>query len=309
MRLNTFTTVVISLIVASTSFAQQPPPGGAPLPPPPMPPPGAMNAPPPVYPPAELERLVSPVALYPDPLLAQVLAASTYSQDIPAAAQWADQHHYLSGPTLTAAMMADHLPWDPSVQALLPFPSVLGMMASSMPWTQELGAAFLAQQGEVMDAVQRMRQRAASYGYLRSNPQVVVQTGPYVSIMPVNPAFIVVPYYNPVVVYAPPPRGVVVSGAIGFGFGVTIGTAFAPWGWGATHVAWNTHVVVVNNAPWGRTWANRVTYVHPYTVTRYRAAPRAVEEHRTMERSPAEREAQRTGHPAKEEHRKPEGRQ
>jgi hypothetical protein len=195
------------------------------------------------------------------------------------------------------------------VQSLLPFPSVLGMMASSMPWTQELGAAFLAQQPAVMDAVQRMRQRAAEYGYLRSNSSVIVQPGPYVTIMPVNPAFVVVPYYNPVVVYAPPPRGFVVSGAIGFGFGVTVGTAFAPWGWGATHFAWNTHVVVVNNAPWARSWNNRVTYVHPYTVTRY-AAPRAVavEQHRAVERSSAEREAERTGHAVHEDHKKPEER-
>jgi hypothetical protein len=299
------------MMLASVTFAQQPPPAGAPLPAPQMPPPGAaMNAPPPMYPAPEIDRVVSPIALYPDPLLAQVLAAATYSQDIPAAAQWSDQHHYLQGPALTQAMMADHLPWDPSVQSLLPFPSVLGMMASNMPWTQELGAAFLAQQPEVMDAVQRMRQRAAQYGYLRSNSSVVVQGGPYVSIMPVNPAFNVVPYYDPLIVYAPPRRGFIVSSAIGFGFGVTIGTAFAPWGWGTTHFGWNNHVVVVNNAPWGRVWANRVNYVHPYTVTRYAAAPRGgvIEEHRAVERSAAEREAQRTGHAVHEEHRKPEER-
>ena len=265
-----------------------------------------MNAPPPVYPPAELERIVSPIALYPDPLLAQVLAAATFSPDIPPAAQWADQHHYLTGPALTASMTADRLPWDPSVQALLPFPSVLGMMASSMPWTQELGAAFLAQQPEVMDAVQRMRQRAASYGYLQSNSRVIVRTGPYIEIAPVNPAFIVVPYYDPLIVYAPPPRGFVVSTGIGFGFGVAIGPAFAPWGWGATHVAWNTHVVVVNNAPWHRVWTNRTTYVHPYSVPRYAADRRAPEIHRAVERSPAEREAERTGHVVHEEHKKPE---
>ncbi len=207
-------------------------------------------------------------------------------------------------------MTADHLPWDPSVQALLPFPSVLGMMASNMPWTQELGAAFLAQQPQVMDAVQHMRQRAASYGYLQSNAQVVVHTGPYIEIAPVNPAYVVVPYYNPVVVFAPPPRGFVVTSAIGFGFGVTVGAAFAPWGWGTTHVAWSNRVVVVNNAPWHREWANRVTYVHPYVAVPRYASPNhvVVEQHRAIERSPQEREAERTGHVVHEEHKKPEER-
>ena len=259
---------------------------------------------PPMYPAAELDRVVSPIALYPDPLLAQVLAASTYSQDIPDAARWADQHHYLSGPTLTAAMTADHLPWDPSVQSLLPFPSVLAMMASNLPWTEELGAAFLGQEPEVMDAVQRMRHRAQEYGYLRSNQRVIVQNGPYIEIVPANPAYIVVPYYDPLIVYAPPRRGFVVSGAIGFGFGVAIGPSFAPWGWGATRFGWNEHVVIVNNAPWRRGWTNRATYVHPYAVPRYTVDRRAVEQHRAIERSAAEREAARKGQVKKEEHKR-----
>src|SRR3954471_11997378 len=81
------------------------------------------------YPPAELDRLVSRIALYPDPLLAQVLAASTFPEQIPDAARWADEHHYLTGEPLASAIAADHLPFDPSVQALLPFPSVLHTMA------------------------------------------------------------------------------------------------------------------------------------------------------------------------------------
>src|ERR1035437_2514259 len=85
----------------------------------------AAQAPPPMLPPQELDKLVGPVALYPDPLLAQVLAAATFSDQIPDAARWADQHHYLTGQALADAIQADHLPWDPSVQALLPFPSVL----------------------------------------------------------------------------------------------------------------------------------------------------------------------------------------
>jgi hypothetical protein len=287
------------------AFAQpQAPPQGAPLPRPQAPPPGATMAAPPLYPAAELERIVSPIALYPDPLLAQVLAASTFSADVQDAARWADQHHYLTDSALTAAMTADRLPWDPAVQALLPFPSVLGMMAANMPWTDELGAAFLAQQTEVMDAVQRMRQRAQSYGYLQSNPRYIVRSGPYIEIVPANPGYIVVPYYDPLVVFAPPRRGVIVSGVIGVGYGVRIGPAFAPWGWGATRFGWNEHVVIVNNAPWRRAWTNRVTYVHPYAVARYPVERRAGEQHRAIQRSAAEREAERTGRASREQHKR-----
>ena len=138
------------------------------------------------YPPQELEHLVSRVALYPDPLLAQVLAAASFSDQIPDAARWADQHRNVTGDALSRAISDDNLPWDPSVQALLPFPSVLGMMASDMPWTENLGNAFLAQHNDVMDAVQRMRHHAYEYGYLRTNPQIVVTGGPYIEIRPVR---------------------------------------------------------------------------------------------------------------------------
>ena len=133
---------------------------------------------PPSYPPAELEKLVSKIALYPDPLVAQILAGATYPDQIPDAAKWADEHHYLRGDDLARAITEDHLPWDASVQALLPFPSVLEMMASDMNWTSELGNAFLAQQQDVMEAVQRDRKKARDYGYLRTNAQVVVAGGP-----------------------------------------------------------------------------------------------------------------------------------
>jgi hypothetical protein len=272
---------------------------GAPLPPPP-------NAPAPHYPMAELERVVSPIALYPDPLLAQVLAAATYSPDIPAAAQWSDQHHYLTGPALAQAIQADQLPWDPSVQALLPFPSVLGMMASSMPWTQELGAAFLAQQPDVMAAVQAQRQRAAQFGYLQTNAQVVVTPPPYIEIRPVNPAYVVVPYYDPRVVYVAPPPGVHVTAAVRFGYGVTVGVAFQPWGWGYTHVDWHSHVVVINHDPWHRTWVNRATYVHPYAIHRAAPVPAHVEQHRAIQRSDQERAAEREGRKREEDHKKEE---
>jgi hypothetical protein len=260
---------------------------------------------PPSYPPQELDRLVSPIALYPDPLLAQILTASTFSNDIPAAAQWADEHHYLTGDALAQAITADQLPWDPSVQALLPFPSVLDMMASDMGWTQELGDAVLAQRPDVMDAVQRLRSEAANYGYLRSNPSIIVGMGPYITIMPANPAFVVVPAYSPAIVFAAPRFGFAVGAAIRFGFGVTIGLAFRPWGWGLTRFNWGGHALIVNNVPWGRTWANRATYVHPYAVRRFApSASRPPEQHELVKRSPREREDAKVGRAVKEEHAK-----
>jgi hypothetical protein len=306
MGVKSFVVLLILLgSVAAPAFAQAPAPQGAPLPPPPAPPPGNAMAPPPVYPAAEIERIVSPIALYPDPLLAQVLAAATFASDIPEAARWADQHHYLSDAALASAIAADRLPWDPAVQSLLAFPSVLGMMASSMPWTEEIGTAFLTQQGDVMEAVQRLRQRAQGYGYLRSTPSLNIRSGPYIEILPSNPAFVVVPYYDPLIVFAPPRRGLAVYGVIGFGYGVRLGPAWAPWGWGTTHVAWSQRVVIVNNAPWQRTWVNRVTYVHPYHVARYDAGRRPADPHQAIERSQRERDAESKGKKEKEEHKRP----
>jgi hypothetical protein len=189
------------------------------------------------------------------------------------------------------------------VQALLPFPSVLDMMGADMPWTQEIGRAFLGGPQGVMDAVQRMRRMAMDYGYLRSTPRIVVHGGPYIEILPANPAFIVVPYYKPAVVFARPQPGIVVAaGTINLGFGVAVSPAFAPWGWGTTRFAWANQRVVVNNAAWGRTWANRAVYVHPYAVPRYGAA-RAAEQHQLIERNQREREAAQNGRGRGEQHR------
>jgi len=281
----TFAIVLVSILGLAMRSVAQPP-----LPIPKAPPPTSEA--PPSYPPAELDRIVSPIALYPDPLLAQVLAAATFPADIPDAARWADDHHYLTGSRLTNAIAADHLPWDPSVQALLPFPSVLEMMASNMPWTEELGNAYLAQGDAVMDAVQRMRQKAWRYGYLRPSAAVIVRDGPYVEILPVSPAFIVVPYYDPAIVFAPPRPGLAIAGAVYWGFGIRLGIWFGPWGWGATRFSWPAHTVIINNAPWGRTWTNRRVYVHPYAIPRY-APPRRPERHAARPRTPAERQRER----------------
>jgi hypothetical protein len=321
-------TIVTGIAVVS-AFGQAPPPGYPSQQPPPAtyPPPGyppqqqapppayppqgypqQQQPPPPVYPPQQLDQLVSRIALYPDSLLAQVLAAATYPNDIQPAAQWADQHHYLTGQALANAISGDQLPWDPSVQALLPFPSVLDMMASDMNWTSDLGNAFLSQQQQVMDAVQRQRAIAQRYGYLRSNGQVIVSGGPYISIVPVNPAYIVVPYYNPAIVFYPPRPGIVIGGAIRFGFGVTIGGFFAPWGWapGGIRFDWGAHALFLNNARWDRTWFNRTSYVHPYAGFR-RPGPgfaRPPEAHELRPRSEPERAAPREGRPMpRESHR------
>jgi hypothetical protein len=148
-----------------------------------------------------------------------------------------------------------------------------------------------------------MRKQARDFGYLRSNGQIVVSGGPYIEIGLVNPGFIVVPAYDPLIVFAPPRAGFFVGGAISFGFGINIGVAFRPWGWGGNRIVWASHGVFINNAPWGRTWVNRGAYVHPYAMPRY-AGPRPVEGHELHERSPREREAARGGRAREEEHRR-----
>jgi len=257
------------------------------------------------FPPQQLDSLVSRVALYPDPLLAQVLAAATFPDQIPDAARWADQHHYLTGDALARDMREDQLPWDPSVQALLPFPSVLGMMASDLNWTRDLGDAFLAQNADVMDAVQRMRRQARDFGYLRSNGQIIVSGGPYIEIAPVNPGVIYVPYYDPLIVFARPRPGFVVARGITFGFGIGIGPAFRVWGWGGNRFVWGSHLVVINNAEWHRTWFNRDAYFHPYEIRRAGPPARIEEHHELRERSERERAADRD-HRRVEDHRREE---
>ncbi|MBV9760381.1 MAG: DUF3300 domain-containing protein [Acidobacteriaceae bacterium] len=254
---------------------------------------------PPMLPPQQLDQLVQPIALYPDGLLAQVLTAATYSNEIPEAAGWANQHSFLHGDQLAHAIQEDNLPWDQSVIALLPFPRVLNYMAQYMGWTQALGNAALAQRGDVMDAVQRMRQEAYNYGYLRSNQYDRVEDmGPNdIEIQPVSPGYYYVPYYDPYVVFAAPRPGFFVGGAIRFGPGIVIGAGFAPWGWGHVGFEWRTHGVLIDGRPWGRTWVNRGAYVHPYAVPRARyEGPRV--EHHEVRPAPERRE----GRPAPEHH-------
>lgn len=265
--------VICGVFCAAAAAQQAPPPLPAYPPPQGYPSQGyppaqsypAAPQPPPRMAPQQLDQLVERIALYPDPLLAQVLTASTYWNEIPDAAGWANQHSYLRGDELSRAIYEDSLQFDPSVMALLPFPSVLDMMARDPGWTQALGNAVLSQRPDVMDAVQRMRQKAMDLGYLESNAQYrVVDGGPGdVEIVPVNPGYVYVPYYDPLVVFAPRRPGFFVGAGITFGPGIFVG-AFAPFGWAGPVLGWRTHEIFIDHRPWGRTWVNRGTYVHSY---------------------------------------------
>ena len=262
-----FAAVFLGLF-AFTAAAQ--PPQAPPYPPP-------QGAPPQGYPqqgypppqaPQDLERLVDRIALYPDPLLGNILAASTFSDQIFDAEAWAHRHGYLHGEALARAISDDHLWFDPSVQSLLPFTDVLDMMARDINWTRALGDAFLGNRSGVMDAVQSLRHRAWDYGYLRSTPQLMVNNGPYIDIVPVDPNFYYVPYYDPAVVFFAPRPGFRVGLGIRYGPGITLGAAFSPWGWygGGIRFGWREHDFFLNNRPWAGV---RRGYVHPYNMPRY----------------------------------------
>jgi len=224
-----------------------PPPGGAPAP--------AWSA---HWTSAQLEQLAAPIALYPDPLLGSILAASTYPLEVVEAARWLDDpaHAALSGDALAAALGEQR--WDSSVKSLVPFAAVLRNMDSDLEWTEQLGDAFLAQPADVMDAVQRLRQRAAAQGALQSTPQQTVTADQgVITIAPANPDVVYVPYYVPAI-YGPwpwagyppydfgVPPDVFIGGAL-IGFGIGIGF-FEPWGWYGCN--WPGHGVVVYPPHW-----------------------------------------------------------
>jgi hypothetical protein len=229
---------------------------------------------------SQLDNIVQRIALYPDPLLAQILAASTHWDQIPEAAAWANEHSYLTGTTLADAIRADNLPWDPSVLSLLPFPSVLNMMARDIPWTEQLGSAVLTQRADVMDAIQRLRLEAHNYGYLRSTPcDSVVNSAGYIEILPTNPDYIYVPEYDPTLVFAPPRPGFAIAGAIHFGPAVVLGVSFAHWGWAHPGFGWGAHSIIIDGSPWNRFWFNRNFYVHPYAHPWARLPESRIERH------------------------------
>src|SRR5215472_11783294 len=155
----------------------------------------------------QLDSLVAPIALYPDPLLAQTLAASTYPLEIIQLQQFLDKNKSLKDQALVDAVKKQA--WDASVQAMAAFPDVVKQMAENVKWTTDLGNAFLAQQKDVMDAVQRMRAKAKDSGNLKSSEQQKVETKEVetkqvIVVEQANPQVVYVPSYNPVVVYGPP---------------------------------------------------------------------------------------------------------
>jgi hypothetical protein len=213
--------------------------------------------------PSELDSLIAPIALYPDPLLSQVLVACTYPLEVVQAAQFLQQNPSLTGPALENAARQEN--WDPSVQALIVFPDVLRMLSGNVQWATNLGNAFLTQQADVMQAVQRMRVQAQNSGVLTSSPQMTVTTqsvagaAPAVVIQPASPQVLYVPVYDPVFIWGPPIYPypvlwyppVLIRRGMAFGLGVTITAWFggwggwSGWGWGPN---WYSRTVIVNNA-------------------------------------------------------------
>jgi hypothetical protein len=225
--------------------------------------------------PAQLQQLVAPIALYADALVAQVLAASTYPDQIVEADRWMQQHPGLKGEQL--GQEVDKQPWDPSVKALTEFPSVLANMDKNLSWTSSLGDAYVNQQQEVMGAIQAMRQRAKQAGNLNStSQQTVSQQGQTIVIEPADPQVVYVPEYDPWLVYGDPIGiwpgwywypGLFLTGpgiAYGFGFGVGLFGGFG-WGWHHWGYDWHHHGIMFNHNTYishGRIFANHNTFNH-----------------------------------------------
>jgi hypothetical protein len=207
--------------------------------------------------PEQLQRLVAPIALYPDSLVAQILAASTFPEQVVEADRWAQAHPDLKGDALGQAV--DQQQWDPSVKALVAFPSVLGNMDKNLSWTSSLGDAYYNQQQDVMDAVQVMRKRAQDAGNLKSTQQQTVESqDSSIVIQPANPDVVYVPAYDPWLVYGGPLvawpgwypyPGIWFGGPYlswGGGFGIGWFGGFG-WGWPHWGFDWHNHYAVYNH--------------------------------------------------------------
>ncbi len=220
--------------------------------------------------PEELQQLVAPIALYPDALVSQILAASTYPTEIVEADRWVQEHPSLKGKDLANAV--DQQPWDPSIKALTQFPSVLANMDKNLSWTSALGEAYVNQSEDVMDAVQVMRARAEATGNLKSNEQVKVETEEKtIVIEPADPEVVYIPAYDPWVVYGAPVvvwpgwypyPGLYVEGpGVSFGVGFAIGFfAGFGWGWHGWGCDWGHRTVIYNHNTFisnSRTFAGR----------------------------------------------------
>lgn len=221
----------------------------------------------------QLQQLVAPIALYPDALVAQILAASAFPEQVVEADRWAQAHPDLKGVDLGHAV--DQQPWDPSVKALAAFPSVLGNMDKNLSWTSSLGDAYYNQQPDVMDAVQVMRQRAQTAGNLATTPQQTVATqDANISIAPTDPDEVYVPAYNPWSVYGGPVvawpgwypyPGIWFGGPYlswGGGFGIGWFGGFG-WGWGNWGFNWGGRYPMYGGGRYysgSRTFYNRSSY-------------------------------------------------
>jgi Protein of unknown function (DUF3300) len=217
----------------------------------------------------QLDSLVAPIALYPDPMLSQTLVASTYPLEIIQLQQWLAKNKDLKDKALADAVKKQD--WDPSIQAMAALPEVVKQLAENIKWTTDLGNAFLAQQGDVMDAVQRMRKKANDAGNLKSSEQQkvetkVVESKQVIVIQQASPEVVYVPSYNPTVVYgapvypyppiAYPPVGYYAAGmAISFGVGMAMGAAWGGgwgynnnWGGGNNNININNNNTFVNNS-------------------------------------------------------------
>lgn len=221
----------------------------------------------------ELDQMFAPVALYPDSLLAQILVAATFPNEVMQADQWVTQNENLKGDELNDAL--DKMDWDLSVKALVPFPKVLSMMSDKREWTQRMGDAFLAQKSDVMETIQSLRAKAHAQGNLKStSEQRVVVKGDSIEIEAANPRVVYVPAYNPTVVYGSwwypgyPPyaynpyypgyvydpaytgAGLITAGVFGFAAGIAVGSAWhsgwGHWNWGH-HGHRDIHVNAVRN--------------------------------------------------------------
>ena len=224
---------------------------------------------------AQLDALVAPIALYPDALVAQVLAASTYPEQIAYADDWLTQNKNANQKKL--AEEVNEQSWDPSVKALTQFPSVLHNLALNLSWTSNLGEAFTHQRTDVMAAVQRMRAKAQAAGNLKSSSQItVVQDNPStIVIKPANPQVIYVPEYNPTLVYGAPyvvpaytPPVVLVTPAVFWGSGIAIGSGWGwggfGWGFGAWNCGWGGGNIIYNNNVYINRTTNTFNGYHPW---------------------------------------------
>jgi len=218
-----------------------------------------------LFKPEELDQLLAPIALYPDTLLAEILMASTYPLEVVQADRWTTENKNLKGDQLKAAV--DKQSWDDSVKALVATPSVLSMMSSKLDWTQKLGDAVLAQQPDVMDAVQRLRAKAQANNKLTSTKEQKVTTTTQqgrdvIVIEPAVPDTVYVPYYDPAVVYGtwpyasyppyyfPPPYGYVSGALLATGLAFGAGYALGRWTSGGNYwgggLNWGNRNINVN---------------------------------------------------------------